>query len=91
MPYLCQNKKTMNKNTMGAVRYRRKRTFTKKDKEQYKQHINQYAKRVSKEEEPVRYKRREEVLAKMAELVPAEQSEINMVQYNPRKARRKKK
>ena len=80
----------MNKNTMGAVRYRRKRTFTKKDKEQYNKHMNQYAKRVLKEEEPVRYKRREEVLAKMAELVPADLSEINQVQYNPRKARRKK-
>ena len=50
-------------------------------------HIAQYAKKLEEPEPPI-MKRRTDI---KVDLIPAEESEINKVQYNPKKKRKKKK
>lgn len=80
------------KNTMGRVNRRAKRHSQKyntaEDRKQFRKRLDKYAEQQSQEQAEVRRGRKEDVQSSN-ELISPEDSDINKVEYDPKKAKRK--
>lgn len=91
MSLVCRNLNPMNKNTMGAFKQRARRIYQKASTESAKRRMNAHLEKYAESlvgTEPRIIRKSDRI---QSELVPSEQSEINQVEYKPKKKTKKKK